>query len=178
MDHYRTWQRDLVKRVEAGQDVSIELLVGAGIIEAAAKLASRKEARELDQVTAARTDLSGSMGLNADHARVMELCESIVIRCRNCDLRTSVGGSIHADIAPIIIGRIGPHTLNTRHMVLDCEAVAAAPGECINRGLAFEAELYSYLGSIPSPRRSAHQKRAQIIANRIRKAAGLIPAVG
>src|SRR3954463_8861952 len=28
VDHFRTWARDLRKRVDAGQDVSVELLVG------------------------------------------------------------------------------------------------------------------------------------------------------
>lgn len=33
VDRFRTWQRDLQKKVEAGQDVTVELLVGAGFIE-------------------------------------------------------------------------------------------------------------------------------------------------
>jgi starch synthase (maltosyl-transferring) len=33
VDRFRTWQRDLKKRVDAGQDVAVELLVGAGFIE-------------------------------------------------------------------------------------------------------------------------------------------------
>ena len=33
VDGFRTWQRDLEKKVDAGQDVAVELLVGAGFIE-------------------------------------------------------------------------------------------------------------------------------------------------
>jgi starch synthase (maltosyl-transferring) len=29
IDHFKTWSRDLAKRVEAGQDVSVDLLIGA-----------------------------------------------------------------------------------------------------------------------------------------------------
>lgn len=40
VDHFKTWQQDLHKRVEAGQDVSVELLIGAELIERAAQLHS------------------------------------------------------------------------------------------------------------------------------------------
>jgi starch synthase (maltosyl-transferring) len=33
VDHFRTWSRDLSKRVEAGQDVAVELEVGARLVE-------------------------------------------------------------------------------------------------------------------------------------------------
>ncbi len=47
VDRFRTWQQDLKKRVEAGQDVAIELLVGAGFIEEALKRASKTVSRQL-----------------------------------------------------------------------------------------------------------------------------------
>jgi len=51
VDHFRTWRRDLQKRVEAGQDVAVDLVVGAGFIERAGKRAlaagRRAEARVL-----------------------------------------------------------------------------------------------------------------------------------
>ncbi|HWQ84516.1 MAG TPA: maltotransferase domain-containing protein [Anaerolineales bacterium] len=37
VDHFKTWARDLAKRVEAGQDVSVDLLIGAELIEKAAR---------------------------------------------------------------------------------------------------------------------------------------------
>ncbi len=37
VDHFKTWQQDLHKRVEAEQDVSVELLIGAELIERAAQ---------------------------------------------------------------------------------------------------------------------------------------------
>ena len=36
VDRLRTWQHDLAKRLDAGQDVDVELLIGAALIEAAA----------------------------------------------------------------------------------------------------------------------------------------------
>ena len=72
VDRFRTWQRDLAKRVEAGQDVAVELLVGAGIIEAAAKLASGKEAREL-QDGASRLQGPGGLGDKLETAQDPQL---------------------------------------------------------------------------------------------------------
>jgi starch synthase (maltosyl-transferring) len=43
IDRFLTWRRDLEKRISAGQDVSVELLIGAELIErAAARAASRR----------------------------------------------------------------------------------------------------------------------------------------
>ena len=57
VDHFGSWQRDLAKRVEAGQDVSLELLVGARLIEDALKFAPEKDQRlrEVAVKLAART---------------------------------------------------------------------------------------------------------------------------
>lgn len=40
VDHYKTWSRDLAKRVQAGQDVTVDLLIGAELVEKAARQAS------------------------------------------------------------------------------------------------------------------------------------------
>jgi starch synthase (maltosyl-transferring) len=49
VDRFRTWQRDLRKRVDAGQDVTVELLVGAGFIEDIQARAPQAAARKLGQ---------------------------------------------------------------------------------------------------------------------------------
>ncbi|MGE5249905.1 MAG: alpha-1,4-glucan--maltose-1-phosphate maltosyltransferase [Bacteroidota bacterium] len=40
IDHFKSWSRDLAKRVQAGQDVSVDLLIGAGMVEAAGQRAA------------------------------------------------------------------------------------------------------------------------------------------
>lgn len=45
INRFKSWQRDLGKRVEAGQDVSVQLLVGANLITAAAARAGDDAAR-------------------------------------------------------------------------------------------------------------------------------------
>lgn len=47
-DAYASWRRDLVKRIDAGQNVAVELLEGARLIEEASGRATRTDARKLD----------------------------------------------------------------------------------------------------------------------------------
>src|SRR5207244_7538497 len=42
VDHFETWSRRLAKRIQAGQDVKVELEVGARIVEQAAARADGK----------------------------------------------------------------------------------------------------------------------------------------
>jgi starch synthase (maltosyl-transferring) len=44
VDHFKTWARDLQKRVDAGQEVTVDLAIGAGTIAAAAAQAPGREA--------------------------------------------------------------------------------------------------------------------------------------
>ena len=60
VDHFRTWRRDLKKRVEAGQDVAVDLAIGAGYIEQAGKRA---------QAAGRRADARVLAGLARDLAR-------------------------------------------------------------------------------------------------------------
>ncbi|HLH23679.1 MAG TPA: alpha-1,4-glucan--maltose-1-phosphate maltosyltransferase [Chloroflexota bacterium] len=47
VDRFKTWTRDLAKRVEAEQDVAVELLIGAALVEDAATRATGADATEL-----------------------------------------------------------------------------------------------------------------------------------
>jgi starch synthase (maltosyl-transferring) len=49
VDRFRTWQRNLQKKVDAGQDVAVELLVGAGFIEEVQGRAPKAAARKLGE---------------------------------------------------------------------------------------------------------------------------------
>lgn len=52
VDTFQTWYADLRKRIAAGQDISVDLLIGANILLAASKRARRSDAQELKQVAA------------------------------------------------------------------------------------------------------------------------------
>jgi len=60
VDHFQTWQRDLAKKVDAGQDVSVDLLAGAGIIKDAISQAPGADAKRLEEWAA---DLKSPQGL-------------------------------------------------------------------------------------------------------------------
>jgi starch synthase (maltosyl-transferring) len=47
IDYYKTWRSDFRKRVEAGQNVSVDIAIGAQLVEAAAKRAGDADAASL-----------------------------------------------------------------------------------------------------------------------------------
>jgi starch synthase (maltosyl-transferring) len=47
VDHYKSWRGDLQKRIKAGQDISIELIAGAQLVEAAAVRANDTDSQIL-----------------------------------------------------------------------------------------------------------------------------------
>jgi starch synthase (maltosyl-transferring) len=49
IDRFRTWQRDLEKKADAGQDVAVELLIGAELVAEAQQRASRRDAEGLGE---------------------------------------------------------------------------------------------------------------------------------
>lgn len=49
VDHFETWRRDLRKRIEAGQDIAVELLVGARHAELAARRAELSDREQLQE---------------------------------------------------------------------------------------------------------------------------------
>ena len=53
VDHFKTWTRDLVKRIDAAQEISVDLLIGADLIDATADRASEDQAASLRDVAEA-----------------------------------------------------------------------------------------------------------------------------
>jgi starch synthase (maltosyl-transferring) len=77
VDHFKTWSRDLEKRVKAGQDVSVDLLIGAEVVERGQKRATALQAKWLS--TYAETLRAGGeegvrQALSPELARLMSLC--------------------------------------------------------------------------------------------------------
>ena len=50
IDHFTTWRHDLRKRIEAGQDVAVELLIGADLVRQAADRASDGDRQQLKRI--------------------------------------------------------------------------------------------------------------------------------
>ncbi len=77
VDHFGTWRSDLIKRLEAGQDVALELQTGGLLVEQAAKRAGGQDAIQLGEWARILRTKSGDedtkvVALDADLAAVME----------------------------------------------------------------------------------------------------------
>ena len=66
VDHFRSWQKDLRKKHEAGQDLTVDLRIGAGIIERAAQQTTGSDAARL------RLDAS-ALASEANHRQALAL---------------------------------------------------------------------------------------------------------
>jgi starch synthase (maltosyl-transferring) len=67
VDHFATWRRNLVKKLEAGQSVSMELLMGADVIRKAAARAGEEDGARLK---AWASDLSADAPAESERARL------------------------------------------------------------------------------------------------------------
>jgi len=71
IDRFQTWRKDLEKRIAAGQDVSVDLLIGVGLIEGAAARAKGADAEALLEWAhrvrkSAKEASQAAIGLDAD----------------------------------------------------------------------------------------------------------------
>jgi starch synthase (maltosyl-transferring) len=85
IDDFATWRRDLTKRVDAGQDVALELLIGAGLIEQAAERAADADRERL---AAAATRLRGDGKTKTTVALDPELAQLVARYPDRTDSRT------------------------------------------------------------------------------------------
>ena len=77
VDHFKSWARDLVKRVEAEQDISVDLLIGAAMVEDAATRAKGRDATKLSNYgknLRARAEGAVEEALSQDLATLMNRC--------------------------------------------------------------------------------------------------------
>ena len=67
VDHFRTWQRDLIKKFSAGQDIGTDILTGIEYMEAAAGRASGEDQKKL-------RDFSQQLAKEQDREKAVALC--------------------------------------------------------------------------------------------------------
>jgi len=77
VDPFRTWRRDLRKRMDAGQDISVDLLIGRSLIEQAGRRARGAPAKALKQrladMSSAAEDEKIALALDEELAELMGL---------------------------------------------------------------------------------------------------------
>jgi starch synthase (maltosyl-transferring) len=69
VDYFRSWQKALKKKFEAGQDISFDVLTGAALIKGASKFAAQKDAKRL-------TEISGFLKRKKDIEKIFSLSMS------------------------------------------------------------------------------------------------------
>ncbi len=75
VDHFKSWQRDLRKRVDAGQDISVDLIIGANLVEESSQVATGDVASKLKSsadLIRNRGDLAVQEALSPDLGSLME----------------------------------------------------------------------------------------------------------
>jgi starch synthase (maltosyl-transferring) len=75
VDAFATWRRGLERKVEAGQDVALELLEGAALVAAAAERAEGSDRTALRQTAARLADVSLSVSVRTADALATALAE-------------------------------------------------------------------------------------------------------
>ncbi len=152
--------------------INIETITALENLE---KIMSHEYIKELNQLTAARADLSASLGatVSANDPQVFQYCKEIVQSARVRGLETSVGGKIEGHTVQRIISEIQPDFINTRHMLVSIKRLKTNlkhnPSEIITRHLSFECSLYSYLATIFSAKKSYYEERIASIRKRIER---------
>jgi starch synthase (maltosyl-transferring) len=85
IDHFKTWSRDLAKRVQAEQDVSVDLLIGAEMVEAARERASQLDKEWLSTFSKA---LRAGGAEGSRHALSPDLARLMAINSERCFVST------------------------------------------------------------------------------------------
>jgi starch synthase (maltosyl-transferring) len=62
VDAFQTWSRDFLKKYDAGQDISVDLLIGADLVFSAARRARGGDAKSLSEFASQLTQLSSTKG--------------------------------------------------------------------------------------------------------------------
>lgn len=131
------------------------------------EIADSKSFEELDQITAARSDLSASMGLIPDDEEVMKVTKTIVSICKDRGKKTSVGGTITKQNFRKIAEEIGPDKINSRHVCVDAKKSANKSEEVAEAMLLFEIELYDLLAILKPDKAFAYKNRMETNRERI-----------
>ena len=153
-----------------------------GAVDRLDEILAEAQALSIDQITAARTDLSASMStmageeeeiLSVNDDRVMENCALIVKGSQDHGLQSSVGGKIEPWGIADLLAYLGSDFVNSRHMLLSSKDMQThpdlSPAEVLVQNLNFECSLYSHLAELFPARRGFYEERIFAIKERAKK---------
>lgn len=123
---------------------------------------------DLDQVTAARSDLSASMGMIPDDKEVMKVTRTIIAISKDRGKKTSVGGTITKQNFRKIAEEIRPDKINSRHVCVDAvKSLEKFPEEVAEVMLQFEIELYDLFSLLKPEKAYGYKNRMETNRERI-----------
>ncbi|TGK00104.1 aldolase [Leptospira langatensis] len=132
------------------------------------EIADSKAFEDLDQVTAARSDLSASMGLIPDDEEVMKVTRTIVAIAKDRGKKTSVGGTITKQNFRKIAEEIRPDKINSRHVCVDAlQSADKVSEEVAEAMLQFEIELYDLFSVLKPEKAYGYKNRMETNRERI-----------
>jgi starch synthase (maltosyl-transferring) len=100
LDPFKGWRRDMQKRLAAYQDVSVDLVIGGQLVEAAARRASGRDARTLAGV--AKHTLDTSVDVTERIRRIMDGdLESLVAGYPDLELATRYERELEVVVEPV-----------------------------------------------------------------------------
>lgn len=133
------------------------------------EIMSSPEALDLDQITAARSDLSASLGCDVNDRVVTSCCRSIVKYANKFEIESCVGGKMMPQTIENLIKDIPVGMVNTRHMVLSVPLIRSQAEKSVDEALNFEIELYKVLALVSGARNSLHDNRVKSLEKRLIK---------
>jgi len=123
---------------------------------------------EIQSVTAARSDLSASMGLEPDDPEITRISRQIVKIAREKGKKSSVGGTISINNYEMIVNEIEPDKINSRHVVVDALKKKSS-ALVVEAMLSFEIELFDLLAMVKPQKAFFYKNRIEINRERIGK---------
>lgn len=124
--------------------------------------------QDVDSVTAARSDLSASMGMNPDDPEVMRVTRHIIKISKERGKRTSVGGTITNKNFYKILEEIEPDQINSRHIAVDLKRVKDENLQDVpDAMLSFEMDLFEWLALYKPERAFYYKNRIEVNRERI-----------
>lgn len=124
--------------------------------------------QDLEQVTAARSDLSASMDKKPDDKEVTRVAKKIISEAKSRGKKTSVGGTITKTNFDLIANEIEPDYINSRHVMVDTKKAMSLGGvdvaECM---LLFEMDLFEFFSKTFPEKGYYYRNRVEINRERI-----------
>ena len=82
VDHFKTWRSDLMKRIAAGQDLSVELMIGVQLMEEAAQRAAGEDSVRLRHWAKAVRSGDSSVAVSENVFAIMQLYPDLRLATR------------------------------------------------------------------------------------------------